>query len=92
MKNPEEPEASSVYYLYGETLKQKVHIIGCVACRHSATPAKNGYPGIPDWKKEHTELSSLVPNGKKGLKLLRTNNYITSGLRKITSQEYQFCT
>ena len=88
MKNPEEPEASSVCYLYGETLKEKVDIIGCVACRHSATPVKNGYPGIPDWKKEHTELSSLVPHGKNHL--ARTN--ITSELSKITSQEYHFCT
>lgn len=64
MKNSEEPENSCVVYIYGEVSQEKVLIVGCVACRHFVSPAKNGYPAIPDWSNEQTELSSLVPTGK----------------------------
>lgn len=63
MKNPEDPEGNFLGYLYGEILSDKVHIIGCVACRSSHPSAKKGYPAIPDWKRERSELSCLVPNG-----------------------------
>ncbi|KAL9973157.1 hypothetical protein ACROYT_G019574 [Oculina patagonica] len=63
VKNPEEPEGNFLGYLYGEILSNKVHIIGCVACKKSNPPVKKGYPAIPDWGNERSELSSLVPNG-----------------------------
>ena len=63
MKNPEDLEGNSLGYLYGEILSDKVHIIGCVACRSSHPSAKKGYPAIPDWENERSELSCLVPNG-----------------------------
>jgi len=61
--NPEEADAGYVAYLYGEASKDRVHIVGCVACRSSDPPSKNGYPGIPDWRNEQVELSSVIPNG-----------------------------
>lgn len=61
MKNP---EGNFLGYLYGEILSDKVHIIGCVACRSSHPPVKKGFPAIPDWKNEDSELSSLIPKGK----------------------------
>lgn len=64
VKNPEDvPEGNSLGYLYGEILSDKVHLIGCVACRRSHPSTKTGYPAIPDWKNERSELSCLVPNG-----------------------------
>jgi len=65
--NPEEADAGYVAYLYGEASKDRVHIVGCVACRSSDPPSKNGYPGIPDWRNEQVELSSVIPNGKNKL-------------------------
>ncbi|KAJ7363357.1 Ufm1-specific protease 2 [Desmophyllum pertusum] len=63
VKNTKEPESNFLGYLYGEILSDKVHIIGCVACRCSHPPSKKGYPAIPAWKNEQSDLSSLVPNG-----------------------------
>ncbi|XP_020610098.1 ufm1-specific protease 2-like isoform X2 [Orbicella faveolata] len=63
VKNPEDLERNFLGYLYGEILSDKVHIVGCVACRSSHPSAKKGYPAIPDWKNERSELSCLVPNG-----------------------------
>lgn len=62
-KNPEEPGTCSIAHLYGEILQDKVHIVGCAACRSSEPPTKNGYPGNPDWRNEQVELSSILPNG-----------------------------
>ena len=63
MKNPEDPEANSVFCLYGEILQSKVDVVGCIACRRFTSVAKNGYPAIPDWKNEQDELCCLIPNG-----------------------------
>ena len=65
MKNPEDfPEGNSLVYLYGEILSDKVNVIGCVACRSSNPSTKKGFPAIPEWKNERSELSCLVPNGR----------------------------
>ena len=66
MKNPEDPEGNSLGYLYGEILSDKAHIIGCVACKNSHPSAKKGYPAIPVWKNERSDLSCFVPNGMCG--------------------------
>ncbi|KAK2552637.1 hypothetical protein P5673_026301 [Acropora cervicornis] len=63
VKNPEDTEVNSVFYLYGETLQSKVYVVGCLACRRFITVPKNGYPAIPDWKNEQDELCCLIPNG-----------------------------
>ena len=64
MKNTEEAEGNFLGYLFGEVLSDKVHLTGCVACRSSRPSTKKGYPAIPDWKNELSELSSLIPTGK----------------------------
>lgn len=50
-------------YVFGEVFPNKIHIIGCAACTESHPPAKTGYPAVPDWKNEKSELYSLIPNG-----------------------------
>lgn len=63
-KNLEEGKYDNfLCYLYGDVFLNKIRIIGCVACTGSHPPAKKGYPGIPDWKSEKSELFSLIPNG-----------------------------
>lgn len=63
VKNPEDTEVNSVFYLYGKTLQSKVYVVGCIACRRFISVPKNGYPAIPDWKNEQDELCCLIPNG-----------------------------
>lgn len=85
VKNPEDLDGNSVFYLYGETRENEIDIVGCLACRSLVSAANNGSLAIPDWEREQIELCSLVPNG---IQLCGLYYYCVKGT-KIEDNELQ---